>query len=154
MGITTESSLAVKLAEGTGAAGQYLSARQGVARLYPVGFSFTQGAAAGDIASLQRLCKLPGGQIKVIGIYFAGSVFGAARTISVGYEAHTTIAGATVAASVNAFTSAVDVSGATAAYTALNVDLDSPSGIVVTAKVAGGTIPAAATINGYFLVSA
>ncbi len=155
MGVTTESALGVQLFEGTAAAGQYLSPRHaGTIGVRAASFSFTQSAAAGDATSVQRLLVLPPGQIKVLGIYLANSAFGASRVLDVGYEAFAKTDGTAVSASATAFNDDLDVSAAGARMTWYNTALDSKSGIVISATVAGGTIPAGATLAGYFLLAA
>lgn len=116
--------------------------------------TFVQGAAAGDIGSVQVLLKLPSGRVRVLGHLsrLVTSAFGASRTLSVGYSAYTDVDGAAVAASSAAFASALDVSAAAAntfaAATAAGDSLFlSQAGVTIAAVVAGGTIPAAATIN-------
>ena len=155
MGVTTESALSVQLYEGTAAAGQYLSPRHaGVIGVRVASFSFTQSAAAGDATSVQRLLVLPPGKIKVLGIYLANSAFGASRVLDVGYEAFAQTDGTAVSASATAFNDDLDVAAQGARMTWYNTALDSKSGIVIKATVAGGTIPAAATLAGYFLLAA
>jgi hypothetical protein len=86
-------------------------------------------------------------------LYF--SAFGAARTLDVGYAAHTNDrTGATVVADTAAFASAVDVSSAgnlaldesESAGALTDVVFEGKARILAT--VAGGTIPAGATIKG------
>lgn len=119
-----------------------------------------QGAAAGDIASTMDLCVLPPGKWRFLAAksYLATSAFGASRTLSIGYSAYTKPDGTVVAAAAAGFDSAKDVSSAIAGpggYSpggALTVDgtffFDSRTPITIYATVAGGTIPAAATIKG------
>ena len=153
MAVVNVTSLAVQLAEGNAAAGQYLSPRYaGTCRILCSGIDFAQGAAAGDATSQQRLVKLPAGALKIIGIYLANSAFGASRTLDVGYEAYEALSdGSAVAASTQAFWAALDVSAAGGRHLWFNVPLDNRSGLTITSAVAGGTIPAAATIKGYVL---
>ena len=120
-------------------------------------FSFTQGASAGDAGSIAELIKLPAGKIRVLTeeSQIAFSAFGASRTLDVGYQAYTNSSGTAVAIDADYFASAVDVSSAgelvlnESATPALAQELDSQDGIVIQADVAGGTIPAAATLEGY-----
>lgn len=124
-------------------------------------FSFTQGAAAGDANSLATLAVLPQGKIRLLksDSKFVCSAFGAARTLDIGYLAHTNTAGATVAASQDAILDGADVSAAAAVTcgagtNALGTDntiaFDSISGVTLQAKCLGDTIPAGATLKGYF----
>lgn len=132
-------------------------------RLYPVEyggkirisyFEFTQGVAAGDILSTAELCRLPMGRIRVLpqNSRIAWSAFGSSRVLDVGFRAYTTEGNAAVAEQGNALANDIDVSsaGAGAAIGALlKWDIFSTKGVTVFAQVAGGTIPAAATIKGY-----
>jgi hypothetical protein len=122
-------------------------------------FEFTQGAAAGDATSTQTLIKLPAGKIRVLTNLskIAFSAFGALRTLNVGYTAFENQDGTAVAADADFFASAVDVSAAGTAVLDesttpdLSHELDSKDGIVVQSAVAGGTIPAGATVKGYIM---
>ena len=90
----------------------------------------------------------------MLGIYLANSAFGSSRVLDVGYEAYTQIDGTAVVTSATAFHDDLDVASQGARMTWFNTALDSKSGIVIKATVAGGTIPAAATLSGYFLLAA
>jgi len=124
-------------------------------------FEFTQGAAAGDATSTQDLCKLPSGKIRILtGLSRVDfSAFGAARTLNIGHTGFTNADGTTVAAAAALFASAVDVSAAgntTLAEAAVANDgtmqaLESKEGVTVQAAVAGGTIPAGATLTGFLV---
>lgn len=149
MGVTTERSTILQTQEGTLATA--LARTQLGGRVLHQPFDFTQGAAAGDITSTQGLVKMPAGKHKVLGIGLQTSAFGASRVLDVGYEAHTKQDGTAVNASANAFKDDADVSSAAFSFIPLNVAMDSKNGYVVSASVAGGTIPAAATIKGYVL---
>jgi len=118
-------------------------------------FTFTQ-SGVGDAGSDVVLARLPA-HSRVIGhvskLYF--SAFGAARTLDVGYKAYTEVDGDAVVASTNFFATAVDVSGAGSlvfdeagtAAAQQGQKFDGPVDLVAT--VAGGTIPAAATLSGW-----
>lgn len=120
----------------------------------------TQGAAAGDIGSTMDIAVLPPGRWRFIGVgsYLATSAFGASRTLSIGHTGWTKPDGTVVAASAAALDSAKDVSGAIAGpggYSpagALTADgtllIETRTPVTIQAVVAGGTIPAAATIKG------
>lgn len=118
-------------------------------------FDFTQGAAAGDPGSTADLCKLPARARVLAGLsYIRWSAFGAARTLDIGTRAHKNAqTGADIAANAARFVSALDVSAAGFATLASNAqmagDTDTVLGeAVVYATVAGGTIPAGATLKG------
>lgn len=120
-------------------------------------FSFTQGAAAGDATSTADLVKLPPGRVRVLEelskIRF--SAFGASRVLDIGYKTYTGNDGVAVAADDDGFATDIDVSAAgnatfAEANHAANTHLfQSRDGVTVYATVAGGTIPAAATLSGY-----
>lgn len=127
-------------------------------RLRVAYFRFTQ-SGAGDANSTAELVHLPAGKIRVLGnlstIYF--DAFGAARTLDVGYRAHTNEDGTAVAEDEDFFATAVDVSAAgsavldeagSAARAAL---LDSTEGVDIYAKVEGGTIPDTTVLEGFIV---
>jgi hypothetical protein len=131
-------------------------------------FNFTQGAAAGDATSTMDLVYLQRGRYVILPklSLIRWSAFGASRTLDVGITAHTDEAGAAVAASLARFDDDVDVSAAGSA--ALGSDLaaadfsgvylniggsTNTDGAIIRATVAGGTIPAAATLVGYLVVA-
>jgi hypothetical protein len=117
-------------------------------------FSHTQ-AVAGDAASIQSLAKLPQGSVRVIAdesrVYF--SAFGASRVLDIGFAAYTNLDGEAVAADPDFFATDVDVSAAGSALlseaSAKLPLFESLDGVEIESVVAGGTIPAAATLEGY-----
>lgn len=123
-------------------------------------FTFTQGAAAGDATSTATLFKVQARE-RLVGylskLYF--SAFGASRTLDVGYAAHTNErTGVAVTADTDAFCTAVDVSSAGSclfdeAGTAAAIEgfvFEGEANVLAT--VAGGTIPAAATLKGFAIL--
>ena len=123
-------------------------------------FEFTQGAAAGDATSTAELIELPGGTQRILAdeskVYY--SAFGSARTLAIGYRAYTNADGTAVAESSTALNAATSVASAGSfnVGAALQVaasggmaTYDSRDGITIFGTVAGGTIPAAATIKGH-----
>jgi hypothetical protein len=158
MAVTTEKSTQVTAVDDTEPP-VYPEANEWHGRLRVARFTFTQGAAAGDATSTATLVKLPGGAVRILGHLsrIAFSAFGASRTLNIGYTANRDKAGAAVAADPDAFASSVDVSsaGTTTLAEALATTTDgttlitSQAGFYIDCVVAGGTIPAAATINGY-----
>lgn len=122
-------------------------------------FSFTQGAAAGDAASLQELVKVPAGVVRVILSLsrIAHSAFGAARTLDLGWLAYTDTNGAAVAADPNGLDDGVDVSSAGSFIPGGTVGGDetflfeSNGGLTLTTQNNDGTIPIGATLNGYIM---
>lgn len=117
-------------------------------------FNFTQSAAAGDINSTARLCKVPAGaRVDMVGSWAQYSAFGAARVLSFGWEAHTKVDGTAVTANVAGFTAGLDVSaagagaiGSSPTKTALIRTMEGEA--VIVAACTGGTIPAGATLRG------
>ena len=116
-------------------------------------------SGAGDAGSTVELARLPKGRIRIFHDLsrIAFSAFGASRTLNVGLEAYTDIAGDAVAADASALASAVDVSSAGTAKLseaddiAQNTLVISQGGVSVNATVAGGTIPDAATLDGWIV---
>jgi len=120
-------------------------------------FTFTQGAAAGDVASTQALVRLPGGKIRVILPLsrIAFSAFGAARTLDLGWQAYTDDNGDAVAADPNGLDDGVDVSSAGSVIPSGTVGGDetylfeSQAGVIIESQCNDDTIPAAATLKGH-----
>lgn len=130
-------------------------------RLRAARFSFTQGAAAGDATSNQRLVQLPAGKVRVhLALSrVAHSAFGAARTLDLGWEAYTGDDGVAVAADPNGLDDGVDVSSAGSYAPTGTVGGDetylfeSQEGVVIAAQTNDATIPAAATLKGVIYYS-
>lgn len=128
-------------------------------------FTFTQGVAAGDIGSIAQLFKLPPGKFRYLGHLsrVVHSAFGTARTLDIGFTtAFTKADGTAVSADEAALHTAADVSAAgsfqpvdelLAAGEGGTYLFDSREGVIVEAQVEGGTIPAAATLDGYLVFS-
>lgn len=102
------------------------------------------------------LCWLPPGRKRVLPHLsrVSTSAFGAARTLSIGHDAYMKRPpGETVEAlNASAFVNALDVSGAVSAVAmaaALKYDMYSLDEVLVFATVGGGTMPVAATLEGY-----
>ena len=121
-------------------------------------FLHTQDGA-GDATSTVDLVKLPAGKGRILvrSSFLAASAFGSSRTLDIGYVAHTDTNGDTVAVDVDAVLDGLDVSGATNAMLGTGtatVDTylyDSNAPLTIQAVVAGGTIPTAATLEGYIV---
>lgn len=126
-------------------------------------FAFTQGAAAGDANSTADLVKIPPGKnIRVLKNLsrVTCSALGAARVLDVGHTGYTNVDGTAVAAAADVLLDGGDVSAAatlamgagTNALTANDAFLiNARSEVTLQGKVTGGTIPAGATLNGYFM---
>jgi hypothetical protein len=121
-------------------------------------FNFTQGAAAGDATSLAVLCKLPPGKCRIILplSYVGASAMGTSRTMDLGHLAYSDLDGDAVAADPDDLDADIDVSAATTTTpggtlgAGENKLYESQDGVSITAQINDGTIPAAATITGFF----
>lgn len=122
-------------------------------------FEFRQGGVAGVAGSLAELVKLPAGNIRVF-LHLSRVNFGAmgaGRTMDVGWLAYETPGGTAVVADPNGLDDGIGVAsaGSVAPTGTLGGDetllFESKSGVVLTAQVNDGTLPANATIGGYFI---
>lgn len=122
-------------------------------------FDFTQSAAAGDATSTAELVRIPAGRwyVHLDRCYAAWSAFGTARTLDIGWAAYTAPDGTAVVADPNGFDDAIDVAAAGGAAMGSDASTTCPGkkklfnsrdGVSIIATVAGGTIPAAATLIG------
>jgi hypothetical protein len=122
-------------------------------------FTFTQ-SGVGSAGSIARLVRLPAGKINVIGglSRVKYSALGTSRTLAIGWAQYRDKTGAIIT------TSSGGIDAAFAAATAGNATLgsalsdftktfESSSGVTLIGTIAGGTIPAAATLAGYFVVA-
>lgn len=118
---------------------------------------------AGDAGSTVDLVTLPPGKWRLCKnmSHVSCSAFGASRTLDIGYTAYTAGDGSAVSAGADKILDGGDVSAIAtltggAGTNALTVDptilFDSKTGVLLQAVVAGGTIPDAATLKGYFTV--
>lgn len=118
--------------------------------------TFVQGAAAGDAGSTAILWKLPAGRVRVHNALsrIAHSAFGASRVLKLGWQAYTGADGNAVAADDDGLDASVDISSAGSFNIGGTVGGDetylfeSQDGVTLEATVTGGTIPAAATLDG------
>ena len=163
MAVTNEKSLQITNLEAQPPVGIPSTDWKGVKRV--MRFNFTQGSNAGDATSTADLVKLPAGNIRVLlsECWMHRSAFGASRVLDIGWTAYKTPGGADVVADPDAFVDGLSVasagdalwSGANQGASANGLDLDSSvlvqsrAGVTVQAVVAGGTIPAGATLTGY-----
>lgn len=125
-------------------------------------FDFVQGAAAGDATSTMDLVFIKPGRWRLYtqGSLYGTSAFGASRTLDIGWTAYEDFSGATVTADPNGIDNAADVSAATiyvpdgtgSTLDDLSIVFEGKTGVLIQATVAGGTIPAAATIEGSFFL--
>ena len=155
MGVTATDSVSIANAKASPKVLSFASDEGGKVRIEYI--DLTQGAAAGDATSTVELCTLPRGRIRILGklsnLYC--SAFGAARVLNIGTRAYKTIDGMDVAEAANALANNLDVSAAAnvnlaAALTlAQSIVWTSQGGITIFGTVAGGTIPAGATLTGW-----
>jgi len=113
-------------------------------------FTYTQ-VGAGASGDLINLCKLPGGNVRIVGVALTVSAFGASRTIKLGHTGYTNLANTAVAASSTAFLASTSVASAGTITSHVTQKIASKEGLTVQALVEGGTIPDAATVAGYVL---
>lgn len=155
MAITTENSVVMAKLEGI-IQGE-VEPHQKDGRIRYLNIDFTQGAAAGDIASFQRLNKLPYGRCRLILplSYIAHSAFGAGATLDLGWEAYTDLDGVAVVADPNGLDAAVNVAAAGNFVPAGTLGggetklFNSQSGVVLVAQNGGAVIPVGATLKGF-----
>jgi hypothetical protein len=135
-------------------AGKMLASYRDSSRIIICPFNLTQ-VVAGDVASSRSLAFIPPGMYRfyrhLSAVFF--SAFGASRTLDLGWLAYVDKDGTAVATSMNGLNAAIDVSalGTAVIGTALTTgfkDFESRDGVYIAYTVAGGTIPAAATLNG------
>lgn len=155
MSVTNQKSTEISNAEATPPA---LNAPSKKGRLEAHVFSFTQNGA-GDAGSTVEIVKLPPGRYSIVGglSKIAFSAFGASRVLDLGWSAHTDGGGSSVSASPNGIDDNIDVSAAGAAepgsaLTGTLKEIDARDGVTIYATVSGGTIPDAATLDGYLTV--
>jgi hypothetical protein len=143
----------------------------GKLRVYSI--NFTQGAAAGDIGSTQRLIRLPAGKIRLLApnSWLKNSAWTATATIDIGWEAYRDKSGVVVAADPDGIvdgrlatnsitwnlalapTDAVGgVQGAGISDNLTKV-FESSNGVVLTSTNGVATIPAGATLKGFVVVA-
>lgn len=134
--------------------GKMLPSYKDSSRLMVFPFNLVQ-VTAGDDGSSRSLCFIPPGMYRfyrhLSSIFF--SAFGAARVLDLGWLAYTDKDGTAVSVSANGLNNDIDVSAAGTAYIGLAIavgfkDFESRDGVTITYTVAGGTIPAAATLHG------
>lgn len=113
-------------------------------------FNFVQSAAAGDANSTIELLKLLVGRFRMTEIDLKVSAFGSSRVLKIGHRAATALDGFTVIAeNLGFFATGIDVSSAVSVKTYVNKKLETFKGVTIVAQVTGGTIPAAATVEGF-----
>jgi hypothetical protein len=122
-------------------------------------FNHTQ-VVAGDATSVQKLQFIPPGMYRFHRdlSFIRFSAFGAARVLDIGWEAYVDKDGTAVAASAAGLNNDIDVSAAGGAVIgiALTVgyrDFESRDGLWISSTIAGGTIPAAATLDGFLFLT-
>jgi len=156
MAVTTESSTEYALT--TNVPAKMPASHQWHGRLRIATCEFTQGSSAGDAGSLAYLVKLPAGKVRLIlPLSRLGySAMGTGRTMDLGWLAYTDDDGDAVVADPNGLDDGVSVATAGSVNPGGTVGggetylFESQGGVTLTAQINDGTIPAAATIKGYF----
>ena len=116
-------------------------------------FDFTQ-SGAGDATSILRLCELSGGRIRIIPELCKAIVseFGTSRTLTIGYaENRVRPTGEILAADPDFLVTTNTTAAAGGTITGssfLDVEVEVLDRLLITATVAGGTIPDGATVRG------
>ena len=127
-------------------------------KVFQVSFSY-KNETGGTLAAGTKigLAQLPAGAVAIHGLSQAAhSALGASRTLDIGHEAYKDKDNNTVAEDLDLLLDGADVSSAGVADLNLQgpaYKAESKEGIVITAEVKGGTIPANATIDGVILFS-
>lgn len=152
MAVVNENSEQAKAILGTG---RKLAAYKDMGSILAQVFNHTE-VVAGDATSVQKLFKIPAGIYRfhrggLSQVFF--SAFGASRVLDIGWEAYLDKDGVAVAADPDGLNVDIDVSAAGVAVLGLAIaigykDFESRDGVWISSTVAGGTIPAAATLNG------
>lgn len=117
-------------------------------------FTWVNGSTVGADGSSVNLVKLPSGKVRILPqlSYIAVSALGASRVMDLGVRAYVASDGKTaVAAILNDFVNDRDVSSATTGNfgSAVKKDYFSATGLTICATIAGGTLDAAETMEGY-----
>lgn len=124
-------------------------------------FDFNQGSAAGDATSKQLLCRVKAGKGYIIPILSRckWSAFGASRTLDIGHAGWTKPDGTVQNAAADVIDDGRDVSSAGVSYLGAGTNgvtdviaYNAIDEITIQSVVAGGTIPASATLNGWIAV--
>lgn len=143
------------LSEATGYRRRPIDAHGKLRELY---FKIVNGAVALDATSVVELGALPPGAVRLFtrDAQLRCSAFGASRVLKIGHRAYVSADGGgagTIAEDDDAFSSALDISAAafvaSSFGTAIKYDLYSKAGVRLFGTVTGGTIPAAAELEGY-----
>lgn len=121
-------------------------------------FKIVNGAVAGDDGSVAELGWLPPGAVRLLPklTHLRCTAFGASRVLKIGHRKYFFGDGASdfVAEDDDAFSSAIDISGATADVTnpfgaTVKYDIYSKTGVRLFGTVTDGTFPANAELEGY-----
>ena len=160
MAITQQQSTQMQALEARPPVGIPTTDWKGVKRI--LRFEFTQGAAAGDVGSTAELVRLPVGNTRVFlhESWLHHSAFGAARTLDIGWRAYRSADAQTPnqVEDPNGLVAALDVSTEDFIRMSVTGTLGGDDTRLFTAgaaaslfaTVSGGTIPAGATLTGYF----
>lgn len=119
-------------------------------------FDFTQ-SGAGDANSTVDLVAIEAGRVRILPALsrIKYSAFGASRTLDIGHTGYTKHDGTAVSAAADKIVDGLDVSSAGNAALGSGTNavpefaFETKDGTTIQAKVAGGTIPDAATLSGW-----
>jgi hypothetical protein len=111
-------------------------------------FDFTQSGAgtAGDQAIL---VQMDAGTVRILEAVVVNSALGTSRTMDLGHLGYNDVNGDAVAADPDAFSADTAVASAGTQRLILNDVITSQDGFAIAAQINDGTIPDAATLNGY-----
>ena len=97
---------------------------------------------------LLNLIKMPAGKVRILRVSGANPAYGTSATLDIGHTGYTNLAGAAVAASENAFISALAVASAAAIDSIIDVTIESRGGFVLQGKLEGAN-PASGALKGW-----
>lgn len=113
-------------------------------------FDFTQ-AGSGTAGDEALLAQMDAGKIRILQVTVTNSALGAARTLDLGHQGYSPLTGAAVAADPDAFSADTAVATAGTNTIVVNSVVEAKDTWTLSAQINDGTIPDAATLNGYVL---
>lgn len=97
---------------------------------------------------LLNLIKMPAGKVRILRVTGTNPAYGVSTTLDIGHTGYTNLSGVAVAASENAFVSALAVASAGAIDTVIDVAIESRSGFTLQGKLEGAN-PASGRLQGW-----
>lgn len=116
-------------------------------RLRVAHFEFTW--ITGDVNSLLNMVKMPQGKVRILEVTLVKSAFGTGATLDLGHTGYTNLAGTAVAASENAFATALDIDDTANLSQVVDVVVESRGGFTIQGKIETATATAE-TLSGWF----